>query len=68
MNFLQHIQNIDKRIEERRELERQKSLFGMDGDSGVAGSPQESFAIRTTRYIGNNGPLIDELNRENLFH
>jgi len=62
MTFLEHIQDIDKRIEERRELERQKSLFGMEDGSGGGGSPHES--LKTTRYIGNNGPLIDELNRE----
>jgi hypothetical protein len=32
MNFLQHIQEIDKRIEERKEKEQQKSLFGIDDD------------------------------------
>jgi len=68
MGFIQHIQDIDKRIEERREQERQKTLFGMDGDfdGGAAGSPHES--LKTTRYIGNNGPTIDVLNRESLFH
>lgn len=62
MNFLQHIQEMDKRIEGRREAERQKSLWMEDDSCGGAGSLRES--VQTTRFIGNNGPLIDELNKE----
>jgi hypothetical protein len=64
VNFLQHIQEIDRRVEGRREAERQKSLFfGVDGDSGESGAESLRESL-TTRYIGNNGPLIDELNKE----
>jgi len=38
MNFLQHLQQIDQRIEERREKEAQNTLFGMDGDLDVDGA------------------------------
>jgi len=38
MSFLEHIQQIDRRIEERREKETQKTFFGMDGDLDVEGA------------------------------
>ena len=63
MNFVQHIQEIDKRVEERREKEQQISIFGMGEDSGGSGPGSMHESLTTTRYIGNNGPLIDQLNR-----
>ena len=38
MNFIQHIQEIDKRIEERREEEYQNSLFGIDDGIDIEGA------------------------------
>jgi len=54
MNFLQHIQEIDKRIEERKEEEYQKTLFGLDGDMEVdAGLAFSSMTYTQTMPMGN---------------
>jgi len=53
MNLIEYIQQIDKRIEQRKEVEQQNSLFGMDGDLEAEGA----LAMTTSyhQYIPNPG-------------
>jgi len=53
MTFLQHIQEIDKRMEERKEEEYQKTLFGLDGDMEVGAGLDFSMSHTQTMPMGN---------------
>jgi hypothetical protein len=55
MNFIQHIQQIDRRIEERREEGFQKALFGIDEDLGADGALAMSTTVSSSWRIS-GGP------------
>jgi len=55
MNFLQHLQQIDQRIEERREKEAQNTLFGMDGDLDIDGALAMSTHVTHTYRMPGGG-------------
>jgi len=52
MNFLEHIQQIDKRVEERKEKELQKTLFGLEGDLDVEGALAMSTTYSSSYKVG----------------
>jgi len=59
MNFMEHIQQIDNRLEERKEEEQQKSLFGMDGDLDVEGAlAMTTHVINTWRIPGGGSTRV----------
>jgi len=55
MNFLQHILEIDRRLEERKQNELQMTFFGMDSGSGIEGALGATHTVTHTQRLPGGG-------------